>query len=177
MSLHPIQKHPPLPHPHQHAIPTLSCDPPNVLTFTFASHRTHPTPQRPPYLASSCRNNPFKNTHPSPIRINTPYLHFCATPQMCSHSHLHPTAPTQPHKDHRTSPFHVHAAKKQEEDKNNVAGDSFAGHSKGASRKIGGQVSYSKEQLSPTCNRVGHRIEGRCSSLLRESDASYPRGL
>ena len=107
MSQHPIQKHPPLLHPHQHAIPTLSCDPPYVLAFTFASHCTHPTPHRPPYLALSCPNTPFKNTHPSPIRINTPYLHFPTTPPMCSHSHLHPTASTQPGTGHGTPPFHV----------------------------------------------------------------------
>ena len=103
----PIQKHPPLPHPHQHAIPTLSYNPPNVLTFTFASHRIHPTRHRPRYPAISCSNTPFKNTHPSPIRLNAAYLHFRANPQMCSHSHLHPTASTQPHTGHRTPPFHV----------------------------------------------------------------------
>ena len=58
-------------------------------------------------IALSCSNDPFKNTHPSPIRINTPYLHFPTTPPMCSHSHLHPTASTRPGTGHGTPPFHV----------------------------------------------------------------------
>ena len=82
-----------------HHIPTHGCSTGMLPLLVSPLFTTNP--------ALSCPNTPFKNTHPSPIRINTPYLHFRATPQMCLHSHLHPTAPIQFHTGHRTPPFHV----------------------------------------------------------------------